>query len=213
MSAFTVTASLASRVAAPASTTSRRAVVAKAGGFTPDKTVGDEPVVFFTDKNGDAKRGTQEEYVAARDAEETYRASTVTGVLPAWAAGATADSTINYSLQQAFAFSAPEGHVRGTVSGPELMNGRLAMVAFVSAAAAELSSAETVSQQFADAPVAVLMTIGSIIFGSLISYQANTEPTSVGPFTAEKEILNGRAAMVGMGCLLAIEAVKHTALL
>ena len=53
MSAFTVTASLASRVAAPASTTSRRAVVAKAGGFTPDKNVGDEPVVFFTDKNGD----------------------------------------------------------------------------------------------------------------------------------------------------------------
>tara|TARA_B110000977_G_scaffold179738_1_gene238605 strand:+ start:69 stop:878 length:810 start_codon:yes stop_codon:yes gene_type:complete len=214
MSAFTVTASLASRVASAASTTApRRAVVVKAGGFTPDKTVGTEPVVFFTDKNGDAKRGTEAEYVAARDSQETYRASTVTGVLPGWAAGAIADSTINYTIQQAFAFKAPEGHVRGTVSGPELMNGRLAMVAFVSAAGAELSSAETVSQQFADAPVAVLFTISSIIFGSLISYQANTEPTAVGPFTAEKEVLNGRCAMVGMGSLLAFETLKHVALL
>ena len=214
MSAFTVTASHASRVASAASTTApRRAVVVKAGGFTPDKTVGTEPVVFFTDKNGDAKRGTEAEYVAARDSQETYRTSTVTGVLPGWAAGAIADSTINYTIQQAFAFKAPEGHVRGTVSGPELMNGRLAMVAFVSAAGAELSSAETVSQQFADAPVAVLFTISSIIFGSLISYQANTEPTAVGPFTAEKEVLNGRCAMVGMGSLLAFETFKHVALL
>jgi hypothetical protein len=52
-----------------------------------------------------------------------------------------------------------------------------------------------------------------IIFGSLISYQANTEPSPVGPFTKEKELLNGRAAMVGMACLLGFEAVKHTALL
>ena len=213
MSAFTVTASLASRVAAPASTTARRAVVAKAGGFTPDKTVGQEPVVFFTDKNGEAQRGTEAEYVAAREADETYRASTVTGVLPGWAAGATADSTINYSIQQAFAFSAPEGHVRGTVSGPELMNGRLAMVAFVAAAGAEISSGETVAQQFADAPAAVILTISMIIFGSLISYQANTEPSPVGPFTKEKELLNGRAAMVGMACLLGFEAVKHVPLL
>ena len=100
-----------------------------------------------------------------------------------------------------------------TVSGPELMNGRLAMVAFVPAAGAEISSGETVAQQFADAPAAVILTISMIIFGSLISYQANTEPSPVGPFTKEKELLNGRAAMVGMACLLGFDAVKHTALL
>ena len=74
-------------------------------------------------------------------------------------------------------------------------------------------SGETVAQQFADAPAAVILTISMIIFGSLISYQANTEPSPVGPFTKEKELLNGRAAMVGMACLLGFEAVKHTALL
>ena len=93
------------------------------------------------------------------------------------------------------------------------MNGRLAMVAFVAAAGAEIASGETVAQQFADAPAAVILTISMIIFGSLISYQANTEPSPVGPFTKEKELLNGRAAMVGMACLLGFEAVKHTALL
>ena len=213
MSAFTVTASLAPRVAAPASTTARRAVVAKAGGFTPDKTVGQEPVVFFTDKNGEAKRGTEAEYVAAREADETYRASTVTGVLPAWAAGATADSTINYTIQQAFAFSAPEGHVRGTVSGPELMNGRLAMLGFVAAAGAEISSGETVAQQFADAPTAVLMTVALFVAASLKVFTTNTVSDPIGPFTKEKELLNGRAAMVGMACLLGFEAVKHVPLL
>ena len=114
MSAFIVTASLAPRVAAPASTTARRAVVAKAGGFTPDKTVGQEPVVLFTDKNGEAKRGTEAEYVAAREADETYRASTVTGVLPAWAAGATADSTINTPSSR----RSPSPPPRGTCAVP-----------------------------------------------------------------------------------------------
>ena len=118
----------------------------------------------------------------------------------------------SFTLQQAFAFSGPEGS-NFIASGPELMNGRLAMLGFVAAAGAEISTGETVAQQFADAPAAVILTISMIIFGSLISYQANTEPSPVGPFTKEKELLNGRAAMVGMACLLGFEAVKHTALL
>ena len=211
MSAFTVTAP-AARVA-PVASAARRSVVARAGGFTPDKTVGEEPVVFYTDKNGEAKRGTQEEYMAAKESNATYRASTVTGVLPEWAAGATADSTLQFSTAQAFGFSAPEGHVRGSVSGPELMNARLAMLAFVAAAPAEIASGQSVTQQFFDAPAAVLLTVAMVVAGSLISYQANTPPNPVGPFTKEKEILNGRAAMVGMAALIGIEAVKHTALL
>ena len=69
------------------------------------------------------------------------------------------------------------------------------------------------TQQFFDAPAAVLLTVAMVVAGSLISYQANTPPNPVGPFTKEKEILNGRAAMVGMAALIGIEAVKHTALL
>ena len=90
---------------------------------------------------------------------------------------------------------------------------RLAYCAEPRLRCSEISSGETVAQQFADAPAAVILTISMIIFGSLISYQANTEPSPVGPFTKEKELLNGRAAMVGMACLLGFEAVKHTALL
>ena len=211
MSAFTVTASVAARAAAPA--VARRSVVARAGGYTPDKTVGKEvPVVFYTDKDGVAQRGSVEEYMAAKESGNTYRASTVTGVLPEWAAGATADSNLQFTTAQAFAFTGPEGS-NFIASGPELMNGRLAMIAFLAAAPAEITTGEPVSQQFADAPFAVLLTVAMIVAGSLISFQANAMPNPVGPFTKEKELLNGRAAMVGMAALIGIEAVKHTALL
>ena len=114
--------------------------------------------------------------------------------------------------QQAFAFSGPEGS-NFIASGPELMNGRLAMLGFVAAAGAEISTGETVAQQFADAPTAVLMTVALFVAASLKVFTTNTVSDPIGPFTKEKELLNGRAAMVGMACLLGFEAVKHTALL
>ena len=98
-------------------------------------------------------------------------------------------------------------------SGPELMNGRAAMMGFVAAAGAEISTGETISQQFADSPFGVLLTFSLIIAGSLFSYTANVEAPAAGPFTKEKELLNGRAAMVGMGIMLAYETVKGSALL
>ena len=83
----------------------------------------------------------------------------------------------------------------------------------VAAAGAEISTGETISQQFADSPFGVLLTFSLIIAGSLFSYTANVEAPAAGPFTKEKELLNGRAAMVGMGIMLAYETVKGSALL
>ena len=118
----------------------------------------------------------------------------------------------SFTLQQAFAFSGPEGS-NFIASGPELMNGRLAMLGFVAAAGAEISTGETVAQQFADAPTAVLMTVALFVAASLKVFTTNTVSDPIGPFTKEKELLNGRAAMIGMAALLGFEAVKHTPLL
>ena len=118
----------------------------------------------------------------------------------------------SFTLQQAFAFNGPEGS-NFIASGPELMNGRLAMLAFVAAAGAEISTGETVMQQFSEAPTAVLLTTALFVAATLKTFTTNTISDTIGPFTKEKELLNGRAAMVGMACLLGFEAVKHHALL
>ena len=111
----------------------------------------------------------------------------------------------SFTLQQAFAFSAPEGS-NFIASGPELMNGRLAMLA-------EISTGETVMQQFSEAPTAVLLTTALFVAATLKTFTTNTISDTIGPFTKEKELLNGRAAMIGMAILLGYEAVKHVALL
>ena len=52
-------------------------------------------------------------------------------------------------------------------SGPELINGRLAMLGFVAAVGAELSSHESVLRQLADEPTGIAAVFGLIIAGSL----------------------------------------------
>ena len=117
-----------------------------------------------------------------------------------------------YRYTEAFAFQAPAGS-NFLASGPELMNGRLAMIGFVAAAAGELATGETVVTQAAHSPFAVGLTLFLVVSGSLASYCANIEPPAAGPFKKEKELLNGRAAMIGMACLLGFEAVNGHALL
>ncbi|EEH55104.1 early light induced protein-like 3, chloroplast precursor [Micromonas pusilla CCMP1545] len=209
MSAFTVAArtTVAAR-ATVASSANRRSV--RAAAEPEQKSSGGE--VFFTDKNGDGQRATPEEYEAAKAAGNTYQASTVTGDLPEWAAGATADSDISLSLGDAFAFAQVPAATNFVASGPELMNGRLAMIGFVAALGCEIATGETVGQQVAQSPVGVAVVTMLIVGGTLISYCSNTKPPAAGPFNQQKELLNGRAAMVGMASLLAFEAVKGVAL-
>ena len=114
----------------------------------------------------------------------------------------------SFTLAQAFAFSGPEGS-NFAGSGPEIMNGRLAMLGFVAAAGAEIATGEPVYQQFGEAPAPILLTIALFTAASVVPFLSNTKAEDAGMWTREKELLNGRAAMIGMLALLGFEAVKH----
>jgi hypothetical protein len=89
------------------------------------------------------------------------------------------------SLGDAMAFSGP---------GPELINGRLAMLAFVAAAAAEANGHETVLRQLACQPTGVALLFVLIAAGSLVTMLEGLERPKGGFFNAAAEQLNGRAA-------------------
>jgi hypothetical protein len=97
---------------------------------------------------------------------------------------------------------------------PEVINGRLAMLGFVAATAAELSSGSTAVQQFAAAPIATCAAAAVITAASLIPLLAGrtAKDAAVGPFTADAETINGRAAMIGIAVLLAAEASRGSGL-
>lgn len=102
-------------------------------------------------------------------------------------------------------------------AAPELINGRLAMLAVVAAIGAELSTGKSVATQFACEPALILAAGGLFAWASLVPLllkgeAAKKEYAAFGPFTASAEMINGRAAMLGLAALLAIEGVKHTAL-
>jgi len=96
---------------------------------------------------------------------------------------------------------------------PEIINGRLAMLAFVAALGAELATGQTVTSQLGSAPILVLATAVLFSWASLVPWlKGEKNSDGFGPFTPSAELLNGRAAMLGFAALLAIEGVKHTAL-
>lgn len=107
------------------------------------------------------------------------------------------------SIADVMAFSGP---------GPEIINGRLAMLAFISALGAELSSGETVLKQWSDEPTGVFLSFVLFSVASLIPMLNSTKREAFGPFSPEAETLNGRMAMLGFASLLAIEIVKGSAL-
>jgi hypothetical protein len=76
--------------------------------------------VFYTDNTGARVSGTEAEYTAALATQKVYKASTLTGV--ALGTETTGSSYESVSLIDAMAFKGP---------GPELINGRCAMVAFL----------------------------------------------------------------------------------
>jgi hypothetical protein len=104
------------------------------------------------------------------------------------------------SLGDMMAFSGP---------APELINGRLAMIAFVAALGAELSTGEGVLRQWSDEPTGVLLTMVTFAVASLIpmlSQGARRDQFAF--FSPAAEMLNGRAAMIGFASLIAVEALR-----
>ncbi|EFN56618.1 hypothetical protein CHLNCDRAFT_21915, partial [Chlorella variabilis] len=107
-------------------------------------------------------------------------------------------------LGELMAFSGP---------APELINGRLAMLAFIAALGAELSSGEGVLRQFAEEPTGVFLAAVTFAAATLIPLMSSTKREAFGPFTPSAEMLNGRAAMLGFFALIATEAVRGGAAL
>ena len=95
---------------------------------------------------------------------------------------------------------------------PQIINGRLAMLAFVAALGAELSSGESVLRQVADAPALIGITFALFIAASIIPIVKNAKREALGPFTPAAELLNGRAAMLGFASLLAVEVLRGNGL-
>ncbi|KAL6755301.1 hypothetical protein V8C86DRAFT_1830371 [Haematococcus lacustris] len=128
--------------------------------------------------------------------------SAIAGASGKTPAPVAAASTV--SIGDAFAFAGPL---------PETVNGRLAMLGFVAAVGAELSSGQPVLAQLASAPGAVIGTMVAFVVASLtpILKGANLSE-AFGPLTPSAEKLNGRAAMIGLVALLAIEASQGKSL-
>lgn len=115
---------------------------------------------------------------------------------------ATFKTPSNISISELMAFSGP---------APEIINGRLAMLAFISAFGAEISSGQNVFSQFAEEPTGIILTFVLFSAASLIPYLNAAQREAFGPFTPEAEMQNGRAAMLGFAVLLLIEGVSGKA--
>merc|ERR1711977_261798 len=96
-------------------------------------------------------------------------------------------------------------------AGPETINGRLAMLGFISALGAEAASGESIFQQVGDAEPSILFAFIMFAAASLIPIFKGVKKEKFAIFSPEAEMLNGRAAMIGFALLLAIEAKSGAA--
>ena len=96
---------------------------------------------------------------------------------------------------------------------PEVVNGRVAQIAFVAGVGAEAVTGETLPNQFHDhvfslAFVSTLVFLASFAPGAM-GKKYTSEPSSkgaFGPFSPNKELVHGRLAMVGLAAAFYLEA-------
>ena len=94
------------------------------------------------------------------------------------------------------------------ISGPapEKINGRLAMVALLSAIKREAATGESVLQQLQHSPDWLLLALSlAVVYASLVPVLAGAKDEDFGWMSVRAEKVNGRAAMLGFAALLAAE--------
>mmetsp|Transcript_27137 Transcript_27137/g.92665 ORF Transcript_27137/g.92665 Transcript_27137/m.92665 type:complete len:184 (+) Transcript_27137:69-620(+) len=128
--------------------------------------------------------------------------------------------------------AAPEGYVPAKLGfaeimgfggwAPEVINGRTAMLAFLAGLGAEIVQEDSFPEQFSAHPFSIALAAGLVTLATFMpsmqrtdDYRSNptTIPNPPGPFTPEAEKLNGRAAMIGLVGMLAVEGAMGHALL
>jgi len=109
---------------------------------------------------------------------------------------------------------------------PERVNGRLAMLGFVAAVGAELTTGQSAFTQFANHPISVpfhwaLFAVASAMPAVMSGNSLNTimeaskesgMAEGMKRWNADVELMNGRAAMIGFASLLIVEGIKGQAL-
>ncbi|KAL7594960.1 early light-induced protein 1, chloroplastic [Lactuca sativa] len=113
---------------------------------------------------------------------------------------------VSTKFSDVLAFSGP---------APERINGRLAMIGFVSAMAVEVSSGQDVFTQIGNGGVAVFVGTSVVLtLASLVPLfkGVSVQSKSSGLMTSDAELWNGRFAMLGLVALAFTEYVKGSAL-
>lgn len=99
-------------------------------------------------------------------------------------------------------------------AGPEIINGRLSMVAVIAAVAAELVTGKTIVEQFQLAPVPIIGISSLFVVATLIPILKGVprkdaaEFGGIKFFTSKAELINGRLAIIGFPCLLIQELIN-----
>merc|ERR1719321_2073066 len=102
---------------------------------------------------------------------------------------------------------------------PEVINGRAAMVAFLAAAGAELATHDSVFKQLGEGGLGGMFVVFAAVTAASFAplargksvqetFLKNGKPEEFGPFNADAEMLNGRAAMMGFLTLLILEGLS-----
>eukprot|EP00253_Pinus_taeda_P026321 PITA_26321 len=134
--------------------------------------------------------------------EESWKSKASSQSKESWQAASTPPETVRTNFKDVFAFSGP---------APETINGRLAMLGFVSAVGVEIASGRDLISQLASGGVPLF--IGSSLLFTLASVipmfkGVSKESKSQEIMSSEAEMLNGRFAMLGLVALALTEYLK-----
>ncbi|KAJ0802472.1 putative chlorophyll A-B binding protein [Helianthus annuus] len=119
----------------------------------------------------------------------------------------TPPKKVSTKFSDVLAFSGP---------APERINGRLAMIGFVSAMAVELTNGQDVFAQISHGGVPAFVATSLVLsLASLVPLfkGVRAESKSSGLMTSDAELWNGRAAMLGLVALAFTEYVTGSALI